>query len=245
MWSARAALLTFVFAGMTTNAFAAVLEGPEAAPKETTGAPAQSLDGMVGKKLIAIDGSTIALMPAEGGLAREIIGSNGAVQKTMFEFINEKLGTVSDARNAANVIGVFRTTGAGIEVQYADGSSETLATNPSGGLTIESISASSDSCIAWYPEGHVFSLEERRVALAQFATKLGLADAGGRGRSEGCFDLPERRKRWHALGLPQSLRLQRAVRLLPDERHGSIRLVPRRHSIGKRCRQRIWLPRCG
>src|SRR5258706_1218315 len=177
MWSARAALLTFVFAGMTTNAFAAVLEGPAAAPKETTGAPAQSLDGMVGKKLIAIDGSTIALMPAEGGLAREIIGSNGAVQKTMFEFINEKLGTVSDARNAANVIGVFRTTGAGIEVHYADGSSETLATNPSGGLTIESISASSDSCIAWYPEGHVFSLEERRAALAQFATKLGLADA--------------------------------------------------------------------
>src|SRR5258708_7082165 len=176
MWSARAPLLTFVFAGMTTNAFAAAPEGTVAPPKETASAPAQSLDGMVGKKLIAIDGSTIALTPAEGGLAREIIGSNGAVQKTMFEFINEKLGTVSDARNAANIIGVFRTTGAGIEVQYADGSSETLAANPSGGLTIESISTSNDSCTAWYPEGHVFSLEERRAALAQFATKLGLAD---------------------------------------------------------------------
>jgi len=115
-------------------------------------------------------------MPAEGGLAREIIGSNGAVQKTMFEFINEKLGTVSDARNAANVIGVFRRTSAGIEAQYSDGSSETLAVNPSGGLTIETISITNDSCTAWYPEGHVFSLDERRAALTQFATKLGLAD---------------------------------------------------------------------
>lgn len=175
MWRARAVLLMCVFAGMTTNGFAAAPEGTAAPPKETN-TPSPSLDGMVGKKLIAIDGSTIALMPAEGGLAREIIGSNGAVQKTMFEFINEKLGTVSDARNAANVIGVFRRTSAGIEAQYADGSSETLAVNPSGGLTIESISISNDSCTAWYPEGHVFSLDERRAALAQFATKLGLAD---------------------------------------------------------------------
>jgi hypothetical protein len=176
MWSARAALLTFVFAGVTTNGFAAAPEGTAAVPKETAAATSQSLDGMVGKKLIAIDGSTIALMPAEGGLAREIVGSNGAVQKTMFEFINDRLGTVSDARNAANITGVFRRTDAGIEVQYADGSSETVATNPSGGITVESISISSDSCTAWYPEGHVFSLEERRSALAQFATKLGLTD---------------------------------------------------------------------
>ena len=180
MWSARAVLLTCVFAGLTTNGFAAGLEGTAAPAKETAAAPSQSspsLDGMVGKKLIAIDGSTIALMPAEGGLAREIVGSNGAVQKTMFEFINERLGTVSDARNAANVIGVFRRTSAGIEAQYADGSSETLAVNPSGGLTIETISTPNDSCTAWYPEGHVFSLDERRAALAQFATRLGLADS--------------------------------------------------------------------
>ena len=176
MWSARAVLLACVFAGMTTNGFAAAPEGTAAPPKDTAGAPSPSLDVMVGRKLIAIDGSTIALMPAEGGLAREIIGSNGAVQKTMFEFINEKLGTVSDARNAANVIGVFRRTSAGIEAQYSDGSSETLAVNPSGGLTIETISITNDSCTAWYPEGHVFSLDERRAALTQFATKLGLAD---------------------------------------------------------------------
>src|SRR3954465_13836430 len=113
MWSARAALLTFVFAGVTTNGFAAAPEGTAAVPKETAAATSQSLDGMVGKKLIAIDGSTIALMPAEGGLAREIVGSNGAVQKTMFEFINDRLGTVSDARNAANITGVFRRTDAG------------------------------------------------------------------------------------------------------------------------------------
>src|SRR5258705_5641419 len=122
MWCARAALLTLVFAGMTTDGFAAAPEGTAAPTKETASAPSQSFDGMVGKKLIAIDGSTIALMPAEGGLAREIVGSNGAVQKTLFEFINEKLGTVSDARNAANIIGVFRSTSARLAGQYADGS---------------------------------------------------------------------------------------------------------------------------
>ena len=343
MRSASAVLLTVVFAGMTTNGFAATSEGAAAPAKETASALSQSLDGMVGKKLIAIDGSTIALMPAEGGLAREIVGSNGAVQKTMFEFINEKLGTVSDARNVANIIGVFRMTGAGIEAQYADGSSETLAVNPSGGLTIESISTSNDSCTAWYPEGHVFSLDERRAALAQFATRLGLADpadkkavsskaacapvsaphasdvpakadvaraagrysaqprdaagsrngrrvkrhrpqaarsgarpasrrssklgspphrpqccstaadgcvrrcadASGRGRSTGRLDMSERRKRRHALGLPQSLRLQRAVRLLPDERSRSAGVVQGRNPFGQRRRQWVRLPRCG
>ena len=223
MWSARAALLTLVFAGMTTSGFAAALEGAAAPSKETAGAPSsketpsassQSLDGMVGKKLIAIDGSTISLMPAEGGLAREIVGSNGAVQKTMFEFINDKLGTVSDARNVANVIGVFRRTGVGIEVQYADGSSETLAVNPSGGLTIESISAASDSCTAWYPDGHVFSLEERRAALAQFATRLGLADPADKKAASSkaacappstphTFDVPPKVER--QAGLPRAL----------------------------------------
>src|SRR5205085_10525770 len=142
------------------------------------------------------------------------IGSNGAVQKTTFEFINEKLGTVADARNAANVIGVFRSTGSGLEVQYADGSSETLAVNPGGGLTIESISTSSDSCTAWYPEGHVFSLEERRAALAQFATRLGLADAADKKAASskaGCappstphtFDVPPKVER--QAGLPRAL----------------------------------------
>src|SRR6266571_3231731 len=99
MWSARAALLICVFAGMTTNGFAAAPEGTAAPPKDTASTPSPSLDVMVGKKLIAIDGPTI-----------------------------------------------------------------------------ETISISNDSCTAWYPEGHVFSLDERRAALTQFATKLGLAD---------------------------------------------------------------------
>ena len=214
MLSTRSALLTLVLAGMTTSGFAAALEGAAAPSKETVSAPSQSFDGMVGKKLIAIDGSTISLMPAEGGIAREIVGSNGAVQKTLFEFINDKLGTVSDARNAANIIGVFRSTSAGLEVQYADGSSETLAVNPAGGLTIESISAASDSCAAWYPEGHVFSLEEKRAALAQFATRLGLADPADKKAASSkaacappsaphTFDVPPKVER--QAGLPRAL----------------------------------------
>src|SRR5258708_16742889 len=168
MWSARAALLMCVFAGMTTNGFAAAPEGTAAPPKDTASTPSPSLDVMVGKKLIAIDGSTIALMPAEGGLAREIIGSNGAVQKTMFEFINEKLGTVSDARNAANVIGGFRRTSAGIEAQYADGSSETLAANPAGGLTIATIPISNHPSTPCDPPVPVSSLDHRPPALPHF-----------------------------------------------------------------------------
>src|SRR5258708_13894390 len=131
MWSARAALLMCVLAGMPTNGFAAAPEGTGAPPKAPASTPSPSLDVMVGKKLIAIDGSTIALMPAEGGLAREIIGSNGAVQKTMFEFINEKLGTVSDARNATNIIGAVRSTPPGMGIQHPDGSSETLSCSSS------------------------------------------------------------------------------------------------------------------
>src|SRR5258708_35012047 len=106
MWSARAALLMCVFAGMTTNGFAAAPEGTAAPPKDTASTPSPSLDVMVGKKLIAIDGSTIALMPAEGGLAREIIGSNVAVKKILVQLLDEKIGEVLRARNHAHVLGV-------------------------------------------------------------------------------------------------------------------------------------------
>ena len=39
------------------------------------------------------------------------------------------------------------------------------------------MSAASAACVSWYPQGHNFSVEERKQALAAFAVKLGLADA--------------------------------------------------------------------
>ena len=155
-------------------------EGPAPA-KENAGAAAPTLDSVIGKKLISIDGSLIALTASEGGLSREIVAANGAVQRTALRFINDRLGTVTDARDSNKVIGVFRISGADIEIQYADGSSETVLANASGGISIESKSAMSGPyCTAWYPEGHVFSLDDRKAALAQYASRLGLPDAGDR-----------------------------------------------------------------
>jgi cytochrome c peroxidase len=158
----KAALTAALLAGVTTAGFSAM-------PQDNLAA----LDMVIGKKLVAVDGSTIVITPSEGQLAREIV-AHGIAQKTLFTFLTENLGTVSSASDPSKVIGTFRITDAGINVQYADGSTETLAVNDSGGITSESMSAASDDCLVWYPENHVFSPEERQAAFRQFATRLDL-----------------------------------------------------------------------
>jgi len=97
------------------------------------------------------------------------------VQRSNFVFINARLGTVADARDAARVTGVFRASDQEILIQYGDGSSETVLPNPEGGITIETVSPKNPTyCTAWYPEGHVFSLDDRKAALLQYANRLGL-----------------------------------------------------------------------
>src|SRR5579872_790135 len=173
----RAAAAAFLLVG-TTGIGAAQTEAP---------APAtSSFDEMVGHKLTAIDGSSIALSPAEGGIAREIVSASGTIQRTYFSFINDKLGTVADASDIRKVTGVFRRVGDGIQIDYADGSTERLAINPGGGLTLQTISAKATACVSWYPEGHTFSLEERKAALAAFAVKLGLADVSSKAPKSDC-----------------------------------------------------------
>jgi hypothetical protein len=139
---------------------------------------APSIDELMGKKLTAIDGSSIALNPAEGGMAREIVSVNGSVQSSYFAYLSETLGTVADATDLRKITGVFRRNGAALEIEYADGSSEKLRLNSGGGVTLESITPAATSCVSWYPEGHVFSLNERKAALAAFAARLGLGDSG-------------------------------------------------------------------
>jgi hypothetical protein len=177
-WAVQTALAASFVAGVTTNGFAAIPQDAPAAAKEAAGAAAPTLDSLIGKRLISIDGSLIVLIGSEGGLSREIVASNGAVQRTALRFINDKLGTVTDERDSSRVIGVFRMSDADIEIQYADGASETVLANSAGGISIEAKSATSGPyCTAWYPEGHMFSLEDRKAALAQYASRLGLADA--------------------------------------------------------------------
>ena len=173
----RAAAAAFLLLG-TTGICAAQTEAP---------APASSsFDDVVGHKLTAIDGSSISLNPAEGGMAREIVSASGAIQRTYFSFINDRLGTVADASDIRKVTGVFRRSGDGIQIDYADGSTERLELNTGGGLTLQTVSANATSCMSWYPEGHKFTLDERKAALAAFAVKLGLADAAGSAPKSDC-----------------------------------------------------------
>src|SRR6266446_2176711 len=175
--AARAAWTAIVMVGAATNVHSAPRVEAPAPPKEKEAQAAQSLDAVIDQMLISIDGSIISLTASEGRMAREIVGANGAVQRTSFVFINDRLGTVADARDAAHITGVFRASESEIEIQYADGSSEIVLANAAGGISIESRAPSSDAyCTSWYPEGHVFSLDERKAALAQYASRLGLAE---------------------------------------------------------------------
>jgi hypothetical protein len=135
------------------------------------------LDSVFGKKLTGIDGTMIELSSAKGSLSREMSLPNGALQRLNFAFINDRLGTVSDTKGGSNVTGVFRATVQEILIHYADGSVELLRANAAGGLSIETKTTKGGFlCKAFYPDGHVFSLNERKAALAEFAGQLGLAD---------------------------------------------------------------------
>jgi hypothetical protein len=173
--AARAAWSAILLAGVATGAYSATAQGDQSQGKAEQPQTRKSLEPLFGKTLISIDGSTIEITATEGRLSREIVAPNGAVQRSNFVFLNARLGTVSDVREAARVSGVFRASDQEIVVQYGDGSSETVMPNEAGGITIQTSSPRSPTyCTAWYPEGHVFSLDDRKAALAQYANRLGL-----------------------------------------------------------------------
>jgi hypothetical protein len=158
-----------------TGSFAATLQTTSSAPAT----PNPSFDTIVGKKLISIDGSAVTLTALEGTLMRETVAANGAIRRTSFHFISEQLGTVTDLPNPTKAVGVFRMGKRDITIQYADGGFESMFVNDEGGLLVEAKAPESTAlCSAWYPEGHVFSMEERKEAVAQYASRLGLAENG-------------------------------------------------------------------
>src|SRR5258705_2530515 len=106
--AARAAWTAIVMVGATTNVHSAPRVEAPAPPKEKEAQAAQSLDAVIDQMLISIDGSIISLTASEGRMAREIVGANGAVQRTAFEFINDRLGTVAGACDAAPITGAVR-----------------------------------------------------------------------------------------------------------------------------------------
>ena len=135
------------------------------------------LGGLIGAKLTGIDGSTISLTAREDGVVRTITSPEGAVKALNFNFLGENLGTISDTDNPGRVSGVFHVAAGGVVVDYADGRSELLATKGADGLTMLLKSANGDSaCATWFLQGHIFTIEERRAAVAAYARRLGVAN---------------------------------------------------------------------
>ena len=189
--AAAAAWSAVLLVGIASAAYSATTERGSSPSKAEPAQAAKSLEAVFGKTLISIDGSTIEIVASEGRISREIVAPNGAVQRSNLVFINARLGTVADARDAARVTGVFRASDQEILIQYGDGSSEIVVPNSEGGITIETVSPKSPTyCTAWYPEGHVFSLDDRKAALLQYANRLGLGvsteKAAGTPARSGC-----------------------------------------------------------
>jgi hypothetical protein len=157
------------------------------APTLAGATPAFSFDTVLGKKLLSVDGSMVTLTAQEGTLVRETNAANGALKKTSFNFITDQLGTVLDLADPTKPLGVFRIGKRDAIIQYADGGSETMFVSPEGGLLMQiRTPQQAETCAAWYPEGHVFSMEERKEAVAQYATRLGLAEGVPRKSSTAC-----------------------------------------------------------
>ena len=148
-----------------------------ASARDAAPAVPEWLASVAGQKLEAVDGSSILFTLADKGAALAVTSPSGETQNNSFTMMSDKLGTVSDGASGDHLIGTFRTIDNGLEAQFADGHSETLTMNSGGGVSVMLFSSTNvKACMAWYPQGHVFSEAERRVALAEYAQRLGIHD---------------------------------------------------------------------
>lgn len=150
------------------------------APVAAATVPAQAtwaagpLHDMLGKTLIAVDGSTVGVDQSDGGLVRVVTLPTGVSQQTFFQFMNERIGTVSSESAA---IGLFRVGEDEIDTNYVDGKIEVMKVAAAGGILMTSHSPDGNlACTAWYPEGHTFSQEEKKAAVAEYASRLGISE---------------------------------------------------------------------
>lgn len=168
---------------------------PAMAPASGTAVPAMTatlpLRDFVGKTLIAVDGSTIELEQGDGGLTRVVTLPSGETQQTSFAFMNERIGTVSSETAA---IGLFRVTGDEIDTNYIDGKTEVMKPETGGGILLTSHNPDGNSaCTAWYPDGHAFSRDEKKAAVEEYASRLGVSESptskkhhAGHAAAQGC-----------------------------------------------------------
>lgn len=162
-----------------TNAATAVATAPKSVAAAIANPPSPApvwLAPLAGAKLVAVDGTGLAISLSAGGLVRETTGAGGVSQRTYFTFLNSRQGTVSDTADAAKVTGVFRVADAGVAIDYADGHSELVQPNGAGGVAVTTTLPGQGSfCTGWYPQGHGFTSADREAALAAYASRLGVS----------------------------------------------------------------------
>lgn len=148
-------------------------------PAKAGNTPAQSqasllpLRPLLGRTLVSVDGSTFDLKETEGGLTRVVTSPNGTSLEITFAPMNDRIGTVS---NDSTAIGLFRAGSSDVEIDYTDGQSETLKPTSEGGIMMAAQDADGTmTCKAWYPQGHVFTKDEREAAVLEYANRLGVA----------------------------------------------------------------------
>jgi len=163
----RSSALTSAPAAIATKA-AAVANSGNAVPN-----PALPLRAELGTELVAVDGATLELGLTDDGFQRTLALPNGNSQQIQFVFANGPVGTVS---NGAKAIGVFRAKASELDIDYADGATETIGEGAAGSLSDRARSADGGTmCTAWYPQGHVFSQSEKQAAVQEYASRLGVA----------------------------------------------------------------------
>lgn len=126
---------------------------------------------LAGTKFTAIDGSSIVMERGDGSFSLTRTSPGGASQSESFAFLADRLGTVS--ADGGHVVGFFRVIDNSVEAQYADGRSESLFANGGGGLSL-ALHGTESACLSWYPADHVFSVADRRAAVAAYAASLGI-----------------------------------------------------------------------
>jgi hypothetical protein len=130
------------------------------------------LRSLMGASLTAVDGATLELSTANGGFERSLVMPNGNSQEMQFAFANGPVGTVANGNKA---IGVFRARSGQLDIDYADGTTESIGDAGNGGLFDRARTIDGRAmCTAWYPQGHVFSDAEKRVAVQEYANRLGV-----------------------------------------------------------------------
>ena len=146
-------------------------------------------DTVAGKKLVAVDDSSLLVTPSEDGLSLQIISPTGVERDLSLSYVGDGVGMVSDGD--AKPIGVFRQTDDSLQAEFSDGHTELFEANADGGISmVLSTPQSSAYCMRWYPDGHVFDVADRKAALAAYASKLGLSDTVAKEKESAACDDP-------------------------------------------------------